>query len=103
MNPIKPTMREKKRYICFAAKGSRKEVEKAILSKIKLWIGEKNFALARVKLEQFDNGVGIFSCNHKQYLDVRMAMMLTPEMKVEVFAVSGMIKKAKERVSKWNH
>ena len=108
LNPIKPTMREKKRYICFRVNKDMPEIEvrKSILSRIKRYIGEKNYALARPQLvsKTYQKNKGIISCNNKQYLDVRFAITLTEKIndqtvKVEVPAVSGMINKAKEKLN----
>ena len=110
VNNVKPSMREKKRYLCFEIgkmdnSFSKREVERAILTRVKLWIGEKNFGLGRPELKIYDQkyGIGIISCNHKQYLDIRMGIMLTEKIndvkvKIIVFSVSGIIKKAKKRL-----
>ena len=108
LNAIKPSMREKKRYICFKVDKDLPELEvrNAILSRVKRFIGEKNFALSRPQLvsKTYQKNKGIISCNHKQYLDVRLAITLTEKIndqavKVEVPAVSGMIKTAKEKLN----
>jgi RNase P/RNase MRP subunit POP5 len=97
MNAIKPSTRDKRRYICFKVNAnlSKIQVEDSIFSRVKRWIGEKNFDLARIQLVSYENGLGIISCNHQQYLDVRMGIMLA---KAEVFAASGMVKKAKQKI-----
>jgi RNase P/RNase MRP subunit POP5 len=112
VSPVKPTLREKKRYICFNVSGNfpQKSVQFAILSRIKRWIGEKDFALARVQfmspLYDEKNSIGVIACNHAQYLDVKMGIILTEEIdglkiKVDVFYASGIIKKSKEAIK--NH
>ena len=101
MNAIKPSMREKRRYICFNVdtKLPKSEIKNLILSRIKKWVGEKNFDLARIKFISYERGLGLLACNHKQYLDVRMGIMLS---KAKVFAVSGMVKKAKEKIKDYH-
>jgi RNase P/RNase MRP subunit POP5 len=102
---VKPSKREKKRYICFKVQGviaPKKDVETAILSRIKCWIGEKNYALSRIKFlsETFKDNQGIISCTHTHCQDIKAGIMLTNEInkkkvRVEVFKVSGTIKNAK--------
>lgn len=100
---VKPSKREKKRYICFKVHGVtalKKDVETAILSRVQRWIGEKNYALSRIRLLSYQDGQGILSCTHKHCQDIKAGIMLTNEIqkkkvRVEVFKVSGTIKNAK--------
>jgi len=101
LNALKPTLREKKRYVCFKTeKDSLEDVKKLILSRVKKWVGEKNYSLGRVHflkncfILNENESRGIISCNHKQYIDVREGISLTE--KVEVVYSSGTLKKAKE-------
>lgn len=99
LQAIKPASREKKRYICFKSRlQTQQEVEKHILSRIKQWIGEKNYTIGRVHFMKalFANGKGIISCNHKEYLDVKAGITLAKDVSV-IFA-SGSLKKAKEKL-----
>jgi RNase P/RNase MRP subunit POP5 len=61
MNRVQPTMREKKRYICFATSSDASEsvILKSVLLRIKRYIGEKNYDLSRPQIIQFENGKGI--------------------------------------------
>lgn len=104
---VKPSKREKKRYIRFKihTTATQQEIQEALLSRIKRWIGEKQFALGRVKFmpETFKNNTGIISCNHKQCPDVKAGILLTDKIgntpvEVEVVRVSGTIKNAKRGI-----
>ena len=99
LQALKPSIREKKRYICFKSQfTTQKDAENAILSRIKTWIGEKNYSLGRVHFmsKLYQGNKGIISCNHKEYLDIKTGITLTKD--VEVFYVSGSLKKAKEKL-----
>lgn len=103
LNPLKPSIREKKRYICFKTeKLPINEAKNKILSRVKAWIGEKNYALGRVHfmekyfVEEKNFSKGIISCNHKQYLDVRSGIALVENTKI-IYS-SGTLKKAKENL-----
>ena len=107
LNALKPSMREKKRYICFKIKGadvSAEDAQKIILSRIKKWIGEKDFSLGRVFFQKkfYDSNKGIISCNHQQYPDVKVGITLVDEIKIKVFHVSGILKKAREKLAEYN-
>ncbi len=113
MNPIKPSIRDKKRYICFKVHGSfaPKLVQVDILSRIKRWIGEKNYALGKVNfmyaLYDKETGMGIISCNVAQYMDVKMGIILTDLIegkpaKVDAFYASGVINKCKTKLKALN-
>lgn len=103
LNALKPSLREKKRYICFKADTSESEekVQSIILSRIKKWIGEKDYALGRVHLMKklYNNNKGIISVNHKEAPDVKAGILLVEEFKTEVFYVSGSLKKAKFKLN----
>lgn len=100
-------MREKKRYICFKIKGKSvlsDEAQKVILSRVKQWIGEKNFSLGRVYFQKkfYNDNKGIISCNHKQYPDVKVGIQLVSNFEIDIFYVSGILKKAKTNLDNFN-
>ncbi|MFT4326577.1 MAG: Rpp14/Pop5 family protein [Candidatus Woesearchaeota archaeon] len=107
MNLVKPTMRERKRYICFTIDGlyDQSVIENAVFDRILRWIGEKNFGLARLKVEFVaktkTHTKVIISSNHIQAQDVRFGIALVDTIekkpvKVLVVYVSGILKKAKK-------
>jgi len=102
LNALKPSLREKKRYICFETENniSAEDAQKEILSRVKSWIGEKDFATGRVHFMKklYNKGKGIISCNNKEYINVKAGMLLTEKIKTEIFYVSGSLKKAKEKL-----
>ncbi|MGM5483926.1 MAG: Rpp14/Pop5 family protein [Nanobdellota archaeon] len=105
LNPLKPSIREKKRYICFKSDSEgieKQNMKNSLLERIKKWIGEKEFSNGRVifmdKIYNKDNSKGIISCNHKQCRDVKAGILLNDDFKTHVLYVSGSLKKAKEKL-----
>lgn len=100
LNALLPSVREKKRYICFTIDKivSAEEAKTKILSRIKKWIGEKDYALGRVHFMEkyYSKNKGIISCNHKQCADVKAGMLLLNEL--EIVYVSGILNKAKQKL-----
>ena len=99
LNALKPSVREKKRYICFKVDKdvTSSDASKTLLSRVKKWIGEKSFSLGRVYFlgKFYDEGKGIISCNHKQLADVKAGLVLVDKLDVEIFYVSGSLKQAR--------
>lgn len=102
LNALKPSVREKKRYICFKIdnKTSSKDASDILLTRVKKWMGEKYFAIGRVYFMHkfYQDGKGIISCNHKQLADVKSGLLLVDKLKVDIFYVSGSLKKAREKL-----
>ena len=86
MKPLKPTMREKKRYLLLSGNNLRKNVKKAILEGIGT-IGMSKVGLSWVK----DN---IIAINRGALNEVRASFVIFPE-KISVDLVSGSLKKLK--------
>lgn len=106
-NAVKPSKREKKRYICFRFDGvaSKQEIQEAILSRVRRWIGEKQFALGRVQFlsETFQNNTAIIACNHTQCPDVKAGILLVNTIgnhpvRTHIVTVSGTLKNAKRGI-----
>jgi RNase P/RNase MRP subunit POP5 len=85
MKSLRPTMREKKRYLF--VKGNPNEIEKAILEFIGI-LGMSKTALAFIKKERDS---AIISINREALNDVRASLVIWPE-KLEVLRVSGTLK-----------
>jgi len=87
MKSLKPTMREKKRYLLIEGKELRKNVEKAILDFIGV-LGMSKTALEWIK-ENKDSAV--ISINREMIDSVRAGLCVWPS-KIEVKRVSGTLK-----------
>jgi len=82
MKPLKPSMREKKRYLLLEGKFSRKEVEDAIMK----YVGILGYAKAS---PMWISGK-ILAINRKSINEVRGSFVLTD--KISVKKVSGTLK-----------
>jgi len=87
MKSLKPTMREKKRYLLISGENLRKNVEQAILDFIGV-LGMSKTGLGWIK-ENKDSA--IISVNREMVDSVRAAICVWPE-KMEVKKVSGTLK-----------
>ncbi len=85
MKPLKPSLREKKRYLF--VKGNTEDIEKAILNFIGV-LGMSKTALAFIKK---DGNFAIISINRGALNEVRASLAVWPE-KIEVLRVSGTLK-----------
>ena len=83
MKPLKPSMREKKRYLKLRGKNLRKNVE----ASIKEFIGVLGLSEASPNWIQSD----VLSVNRKSLDKVRASFAVWPE-KIEVVRVSGTLK-----------
>ncbi|MDP2926495.1 MAG: hypothetical protein Q8N99_09015 [Nanoarchaeota archaeon] len=91
MKPLKPSHREKKRYIIFEGKDADKEnIEKAILD----FIGILGFAEARLKTLRTKDGKIIYSINRDSLNKIRASFLLSGK-DIRIMKVSGNIKKLK--------
>jgi RNase P/RNase MRP subunit POP5 len=85
MKSLRPTLREKKRYLL--VKGNPNDIEKAILDFIGI-LGMSKAALAFIKKEKDS---AIISINREALNEVRASLVVWPE-KLEVARVSGTLK-----------
>ena len=85
MKSLRPTLREKKRYLF--VKGNPNEIEKAVLDFIGV-LGMSKSALAFIKKER-DSAV--VSINREMLNEIRASLAVSPE-KLEVLRVSGTLK-----------
>ena len=85
MKPLRPSLREKKRYLL--VKGNPNDIEKAVLDFIGI-LGMSKAALAFVKKERDSS---IISINRGSLNEVRASLCVCPE-KLEVQRVSGTLK-----------
>lgn len=90
MKSLKPTLREKKRYLLVS--GRKENIEKAVRE----FLGMSGMAKASLTFIKSDKEVAIISVNRKMVDSVRAALCIWPE-KMEVLRVSGTIKGLKEK------
>jgi len=87
MQPLKPSMKENKRYLLLTGKNVKEEAEKAILD----FIGVLGFAKASPTWIESKSDVGILAINREAINEVRGSFAIWPsEIKVE--KVSGTLK-----------
>lgn len=95
---LKPSMREKKRYVVIALKSSmtRKEAYKLVDSALLEGLGTLGYAKASITFIQFDSvkGKAIIRTNPKQLANVKSALILAG---LACIGVSGTIKRAREK------
>ncbi len=87
MKPLKPSMREKKRYLLIKGKNPKENIEKAIKDFIGV-LGMSKIGLGWIKT---GNESAIISINRKMVDSVRASLVVWPE-KMTVTKVSGTLK-----------
>ncbi len=87
MKSLKPSMREKKRYLLVEGKNLRKEIEKAILD----FIGVLGMSKTNLEFIKEKENSAVISTNREAVNNVRAALAVWPK-KMEVRKVSGTLK-----------
>jgi RNase P/RNase MRP subunit POP5 len=87
MKPLKPSMREKKRYLLVKGKNLKTNIEKSILD----FIGVLGMSKAGLVWIKSGKGSAIISVNRKSVDHVRASFAVWPE-KISVERVSGTLK-----------
>jgi RNase P/RNase MRP subunit POP5 len=87
MKPLKPSMREKKRYLLVKGKNLNQNIEKAILEFIGV-LGMSKTGLNWIKSEK---DLAVISVNREMVDSVRASLCVWPE-KIRVEKVSGTLK-----------
>lgn len=87
MKPLKPSMREKKRYLLVKGKNPKENIEKAIKDFIGV-LGMSKLGLGWIKTGK---NTAIISINRKMVDNVRASLVVWPE-KMTVTKVSGTLK-----------
>jgi len=87
MKSLKPSMREKKRYLLVRGKNLKTNIEKAILEFIGV-LGMSKVGLSFIKSEA---GYSIISVNREMIDSVRASLCVWPE-KIKVEKVSGTLR-----------
>jgi len=91
MKPLKPSMREKKRYLLIKGKELKKSIPKAI----KEFIGTLGVAKSSPRFIELKKDKAILSINRKSLDHVRAAIALWPD-KIIIERVSGTLKGLKK-------
>jgi RNase P/RNase MRP subunit POP5 len=91
MKPLKPSHREKKRYLLVKGKdANKKNIEETILE----FIGVLGFAEASPQIVKSENGKVILAINHSSLDKVRASFLLSKK-DIDIVKVSGGIGKLK--------
>ena len=93
MKPLKPSMRENKRYLLVRGDNLKKNVSKAILEAIGI-LGLSEAGLSWIKANT-DKNRAIIGVNREALNKVRASFAIFPE-KISVEKVSGSLKKLKK-------
>jgi ribonuclease P/MRP protein subunit POP5 len=108
MKLLKPTLREKNRYVAFELTSDRKsgrdDVVKAVWSTILRFLGESRASEMSLWIMDWDDATrrGILKVNHKSIEDLRCGLSMLASAggapaSARVLSVSGTLKKARER------
>jgi len=92
MKPLKPSMRERKRYLLVSGKNLKENIPKAI----KDFIGVLGMSKTSLSFIKSDENSAIISINREMLDKVRASLCVWPE-KMEVKKVSGTIKGLREK------
>ena len=90
MKPLKPSAREKKRYLLVRGKKIKKSIPEAILEFVGV-LGMSDTGLRFIKTEKNISGKEVISVNRKQK-DVVIASLAVYNEKIKVEKVSGTLK-----------
>ncbi len=92
MKPLKPSAREKKRYLLVRGKNLKENISRAV----KDFIGISGMSEASMQTIKFGNDWAIISVNREMIDKIRASLVIWPE-KMEVQKVSGTLKGLGER------
>ena len=95
LKPLKPSMREKKRYLLLKGKDLKTSIEQAILNFIGV-LGFSKTGLEWIKLKEDE---AIISINREMLNQVRASICIWPK-KLEILQVSGTLKGLKNNSKK---
>lgn len=90
MKKLKPSHKEKKRYLLLEGEVSEKNIDEAIIE----YIGILGYAKASPKVITKTKGKVILAINRKELDKIRAAFLLS-EKKIKILKVSGSLKKLK--------
>jgi len=91
MKSLKPSMREKKRYMLVSGNNLKVSIEKAILD----FIGVLGMSKTGLRFIKFDKNFCIISVNREAVDNVRASLCVWPE-KIEIKKISGTLKGLKK-------
>jgi len=105
---LKPSHREKKRYIVFQAVGGnfkQSDVKLAVEEALFEYLGVKGMSgVGLLWLKDFKDGKAIIRISSKSVNDVRSGLLFVKKIankdaRIETIIVSGMLKKAREKLN----
>ncbi len=94
MKPLKPSMKEKKRYLLIKGEKDIKKTKEIVYKAVLDFIGVLGAAKAGinwVKIQGLEKNLGVLSINRESLNQVRASLCVCPE-KIEILRVSGTIK-----------
>jgi ribonuclease P/MRP protein subunit POP5 len=102
LKSLLPSLREKKRYVAFEVQGDRKlefkDAKDILECSIKEFIGDLGMARAGVLfLKDWKNNKGIIKVNTRYVNEIKGALALIKEHKVQSLFVSGSIEKVRRQ------
>ncbi len=92
MKPLKPSMREKKRYLLVNGKNLKENIEKAVLD----FIGVLGMSKANLNFIKTERDFAVISVNRDSVNHVRASLCVWPE-KMTIERVSGSLKGLREK------
>lgn len=95
MKPLKPTMRENKRYLLIVGKDLKENVEKAILE----YVGTLGYSKATPTWIKLEQDRGVLSINREAINEVRGSFAIS-NFNIKVEAVSGTLLGLRGKVSR---
>ncbi|MEM3555844.1 MAG: Rpp14/Pop5 family protein [Candidatus Micrarchaeia archaeon] len=95
---IKPTMKERRRYVKVRFEGeevSEREAREAVDNAVLSFLGELGFSKANPRLVEFKNNEAVILCSHSEVQKVKAALALVDRIKgkpgcIRILRVSGM-------------
>ena len=106
LKALKPTKRERKRYIVYQIETEINSVQEKLIKQLKENLGIFGSAKAGILPIQYENKskIGILRVNHKMVDEIRANFVLISEIDKEKFiiktlGVSGILKKAKSYIN----
>ena len=105
MRPILPTLKERKHYILFKINSKHKrdknEISDIVTKACLAFLGEFGYAKAGVSFLKetwnSENQSGIIAVNSKYTDQLKVALSLVKEVKIETLKTSGVINKLKQK------
>lgn len=98
MKPLKPSLREKRRYILFSIIGNKNfsQIKNEIIKTIKKFMGDFYFGIANIKIIDYGDKYFILRVNRKFVNFLRSSIIFVKDCAIRSVSCSGTIKKIKK-------